>query len=296
MKLFKALTLLSASFSILVASEPSAFGAGDLNNPNPYGLTKTESTILETKKDLQKINAKSNNQANQVDSLRERLDGLQSIIENISQSSYALKTRVTSLEEKSNKDGDSASEYNKRLTELLQEQSSMIQKNRDDIAKINQVLKEISKTVDSINSSYVSKDDIKKAPAQTQSTSDKKKESSASKVDVENEAAKAYRDKKYDIAKEKYQFLADGNYKPAKANYMLGEIEYYQKRYSNAIAYFKKSASIASDTEFMPVLMLHSAISMDESGDKANAQNFYKALVEKYPNSNEAKMAKKKIK
>ena len=39
----------------LTAAEPSAFGAGDLNNPNPYGLTSTEATILETKKILIKL-------------------------------------------------------------------------------------------------------------------------------------------------------------------------------------------------------------------------------------------------
>jgi len=77
----KIVALLSAVLPIIsLAAEPSAFGAGDLTSSNPYGLTSNEKVILDTKKRLQTVSVKSNNQANELDSLRERIDGLQSVI------------------------------------------------------------------------------------------------------------------------------------------------------------------------------------------------------------------------
>lgn len=313
MKISKTIALVAISFSCLTASEPSAFGAGDLNAPKPYGLTTTESTILETKKDLQKISAKSNNQANQVDSLRERVDGLQTILEGITASNHANKSKLTALEEKNTKEHKDINEYNKRLTDLVQEQSKLVESNKANIDKINVVLSEIYKVIDSINGSYVTKEELKKLlgdinknkgvstkdtkqEQQDKPKQDKKENTSASNVDIEKDAAQAFKDKDYTKAKEKYKHLAEQNYKPAKSNYMLGEIEYYRKNYSDAVSYFKKSATLSANAEYMPVLLLHTAMSMDESGDKANAQNFYSAVVSKYPNSNEAKLASKKIK
>ena len=39
----------------LVAAEPSAFGAGNLDSTSPYGLTSSEKAVLENKKSLKKV-------------------------------------------------------------------------------------------------------------------------------------------------------------------------------------------------------------------------------------------------
>lgn len=53
MKQSKTVLLLSFTLPILLsAAEPSAFGAGDLSNENPYGLTSNEKVILDTKKEI----------------------------------------------------------------------------------------------------------------------------------------------------------------------------------------------------------------------------------------------------
>ncbi|MDQ1263440.1 MAG: hypothetical protein QG559_441 [Campylobacterota bacterium] len=281
----------------LAAAEPSAFGAGDLSSPNPYGLTKTESTILETKKDLQKIATKSNNQANQVDSLRERIDGLQTIVESISTSTHSNKIQLKSLEEKNSIEHKNINEYNKRLTES-------VETNSKNIEEIKLLLTEISKLIDSINESYVSKTEFEKLVSDVNKLKDPKqsskakppKEEALSNADIEKEAAQAYKEKEYTKAIDKYKHLVAQNYKPAKSHYMLGEIEYYRKNYAEAVANFKKSATLNDKAEYMPVLLLHTAVSMDELGDKDNAQNFYSAVVDKFPQSGEAKIARKKLK
>lgn len=277
----------------LTAAEPSAFGAGDLTSPNPYGLTPTEATILETKKNINKIVVTSNNQANQVDSLRERIDGLQTIIESISASNHENKLKIKSLEDK--KSGQN--EYDKRLAES-------IQKNSSDIEKITLQIAELSKLIDTlitkdefnllVNDINEFKDLVAKELG-TKSKSKKSKDDSLPSSEIEKKAKSLYDKKEYTESIELYKSLVEKNYKPALTNYMIGEIEYYKKNYADAIAYFKKSATLNNKAGYMPVLMLHSATSMEKTGDKNNAKNFYNAIITQYPETEHAITAKKKL-
>lgn len=288
----------------LLGAEPSAFGAGDLNNPNPYGLTSTEATILETKKNLNKIAVKSANQANEFESLRDRVDGLQTVIESINKSTYENKQKLKSLDDENVR----KKEYDTRVAES-------IQVNSKDIEKISLQIVEISKLLDEINAAYVSKKefnalvsdfnkfkDLMKKSSDIKSKTDtgakgkESKENNLSNADMEKKAKALYDKKSYGESLELYKELTDKNYKPALCNYMMGEIEYYRKNYADAVAYFKKSATLYSKAEYMPVLMLHSAISMEKVGDKKNAEIFYDAIVSQYPESEHAKTAKSKLK
>ena len=73
MRLLVTLALVS---SFVLASEPSVFGAGNLNIPDPYGLTSEEKLILENKKEIQSVVQKNNLQSAKVETVTERLDGL----------------------------------------------------------------------------------------------------------------------------------------------------------------------------------------------------------------------------
>ena len=152
-KVILATTFVAIASLSLPASEPSAFGAGDLDNPSPYGLTSTEKTVLTNKQKLQKVVVKSNNQANEVESLRERIDGLQSVVESLSRKSQKNKTTLLDLENKNLQKLKSSDEYEKRLSEITQKNSEILEKN-------SFVIQELSKIVDNINTSYVSKDEF----------------------------------------------------------------------------------------------------------------------------------------
>jgi len=315
--------ILIATFAIFLpfisqCAEPSAFGAGDLNNPSPYGLTSSEEVLLENKKNLRKVVVKSNNQANAVDSIRERIDGLQTIIESLSSLSRDNKLKLKSLDQASIDQIKSNNEYEKRLIESMQANSNIIKindnftvTNTKEIEKLKTIVVEISKLVDTINATYITKnefnalvndvnkfkdlvtkelkDSAKKAKVIKQK---KSKLDEMSNGDVETEAKKYYDKKFYTKALKYYNHLISKNYKPALSHYMIGEIKYYRKHYSDAIAYFKKSASLYSKASYMPTLMLHTAISMDKTGDKVNATTFYNAVITNYPQSNSANIAK----
>ena len=290
----------------LVANEPSAFGAGNLDNPTPYGLTSSEKTVLQNKHALKNVVVNSNNQANKVDSLRERIDGLQSIIESLSRKSQKNKTALASLENKNSEDLKNADEYEKRLAEAVELNSKLAEKNTQTIAKNLLVIQELSKLIDTINANYVTKqefnslvnsvNEFKALVSKELKSKVKSKESSLSSMtngEVADKAKALYDKQYYTKAIEYYTYLISKNYKPAASHFMVGQMKFQRKNYSDAISYYKKSASLYSKASYMPELLLNTAISMDKTNDKKNAKVFYNAILSKYPDSKEAKSAQK---
>ena len=290
--------LIAAVPTLLFSAEPSAFGAGDLSSPEPYGLTSNEKVILETKDKLKKVAQKSNSQASQLDSLRERIDGLQSIVESISRKTHNNRINLEKLKEEEDTGFANATEYQTRLSESIQQNSQQIEELKASIV-------ELSKLLDTINAQYVTKDeynalvtnvnDFKDLVAKELKSGKKSKASKISSAELYNLAKKNYDKKYYTKAIANYEELIKRKYKPAYAHYMIGEMNYKRKNYANAISYFKKSSQLYSKASYMPTLMLHTAISMDKTGDKAHAKSFYKAIIAKYPSSKEAKEAKRRL-
>ena len=137
--------------SLLSASEPSVFGAGDLNNPNPYGLTYEEKLIQQNKKEIEGIAQKNNLQNAKVESVTEQLDGMKGIIEGLTQSVNEHRIALQKIDE-------SMMDQNRSLSmdELIKQSST----NSDNITQLKSLLEELSRTVDGINESYVTKEEF----------------------------------------------------------------------------------------------------------------------------------------
>ena len=283
---------------ILSSAEPSAFGAGNLNKPEPYGLTSSEKVILQNKQELNKVVVKSNNQANEVDSLRERIDGLQGIIETLSRKTHNNKIDLKKIEDQNSENIHNGDEYQRRLSEA-------IQSNTQNIEKTDKLISDISTLVYVIQKDYVTKAEYNSlvndvnafkdliAKELKSSGSTQVKQNSDASADLYNQAKDDYDQKFYTKSIENYEILIKRNYKPAYAHYMIGEMNFKRKNYAEAITYFKKSASLYDKGSYMPTLMLHTATSMENTGDAAHAKAFYQAVVSKYPTSDEAKEAKR---
>ena len=303
------LLLLSAVSISISAAEPSAFGAGDLNSPNPYGLTSKEKVILETKDRLHKVSVKSNNQDNKLDSLRDRIDGLQTIIESLSRKTHNNKINLNKQIELHSEDIQNSNDYEKRLSSIVEINSKLLQEQNITIIKQTLLIEELSKIIDTINISYVSKSEFnslvndvnefkslvaKQLTNKSQTSS--KKSNKKSSAEIYNQAHKDFKNKRYTSAIKSYEYLIEKKYKPAFAHYMIGEMNFQRKNYANAISYFKKSSSLYSKASYMPKLMLHTAISMLHSNDDEHALLFFEAVIAKYPNSVESKEANSYIK
>ena len=294
--------LIAASLPIsLFSSEPSAFGAGDLDSASPYGLTTSEKAIFGNKQKLESLDRKTSSIDNKVDSLRERVDGFQTVIESIADKSHKNSSDINTLLQNSKDDSAAQKERNDKI-------DALIQSNTENIEKLKLLITEMSTLVDSINTNYVSKDEFNglvkdinefKKLVGTTIKSSSKSSASGSSLDslgapkVYTQARAYYDSKNYTKSIEYFTYLVSKKYKPAYSNYMLGEMNYKRKNYGEAIAYFKESATLYSKASYMPNLMLHTAISMNKTKDIGNAKKFLSALISNYPKTPEAKEAKK---
>lgn len=303
MKKIISAVLLGAAF---IHAETSAFDAGNLTSNSPYGLTSNEKMFKE------KLDALSNDYSHVnaiINQTNERLEGLQSMLEGINSQYAKSNSRLLQLETNSENFENNLTLELQNLKKYVEESRKIQEANNKQVRKI---LVELSSLVDSINANYVAKNELsdfnatlKKAPVPP-AILDDNISSSANKQTKEVEpvdegwkkknggeildlAIKDFNDNLLDAARVKFNHLISTGYKPARATFWLGEIEYKQKNYNNAIAYYKKSSAISTKGNYVPKLLYHTAISLDKVGDTKSANGFYKALKTNYPNSPEAK-------
>ena len=304
-----------------VAQEVSAFGAGDLNSAKPYGLTKTEKHILKNKKELGSIDTKVKSVSTTIESINERIDGLESIYEGDSQK---LNTTIHKLNDliKDNETNKVDIENLKQVTDqILTMQEEISNENKKNLDNLKMAISDLTKLVNKINSNYISEKEfaknmnqfitrkefnaLKKSLGKSSSAKTKAKPSSKKVINKKLtsseseamlvEAKRLFKKDYFTKAIPMFETLLANNYKPATNNFYLGEIWYYRKKYSEAIAYFKASATLYDKASWMPKLLLHSAISFEKTGDLQNAANFYSSLIDGYPNTDEARTAYKNL-
>lgn len=219
---------------------------------------------------------------------KQNIEGMQSVIAGLSENNQKLSIRISDIET--------------MLKDDVNVQIADIKKNQEEQ---NAKLDKLTAAVTALGAAL---DGGTKKNAKESKTADKpateKKSNKETKVDNEErdligadsksvlaQADKDFAAKKYAKAKEAYQALLDKNYKPAYSNYMLGEIAYANQKYNEAIPYYKASVNLYDKGNYMPRLLYHTAISCDKIGKKEDANKFYAALKQAYPDSEEAKVA-----
>jgi len=80
------------------------------------------------------------------------------------------------------------------------------------------------------------------------------------------------------------------------AQFWIGEIYYNQKWYEKAILEYQKVIENYPNGNKVQSALLKQGFSFFNLGDKANARLIFTELIKKYPKSNEAEIAKKKLK
>jgi TolA-binding protein len=279
----------------------SMFGAGDLNSPEPYGLSPTEKAIVDNKKTIDSTDKKVDKLQSEVRTLNQSLEGLQSIIEG--ESNKLNKISKELVQDTSQADFD-REKINKN-TESIKALEAQLAQNTENINTIKSSLDQLVNTVNAINKAFVSRDDFKEllsAIEKKEKIEPKKEVSKSNKLSNKSnyehmQNVRAWFKKDYFTkAIPVIEYLIEKNYRPAENNYYLGEINYYRKNYKDALHYFKTSMMLYDKASWLPKLLLHSAISFEKLGDNTNAQSFYSTLVDIYPESPEAKEASKKIK
>jgi tol-pal system protein YbgF len=79
------------------------------------------------------------------------------------------------------------------------------------------------------------------------------------------------------------------------AQFWIGETYYLKKDYEKAILEYEKAIVKYPEGDKVPAAIFKQALAFSELGDKTNARNLLKRVIEKYPHSDQAGMAKKKL-
>ncbi|QEH05468.1 TPR repeat containing periplasmic protein [Sulfurospirillum multivorans] len=287
-----------------LSSEPSAFGSSDSSSSTSNTSYSNTVSVTDMKpqnsQKIATINETVVNNKTALSNVSEEYEGMRSVME-----SYA--TKIAKQDEKMRQ----LEEENKKLREYVEESRQIQTENQD---KIKVVVGELGTLIDSINKDYVPKDKFdqlanevrgnkssasktttapepakKETPSKTISAKELSTKDSATLI---KEADDYFDKKSYTEAQALYTELLNRNYKPAKVNFTLGEIAYNQKSYAKAIEHYKSSISLFDKAAYTPTLLYHTGTSFQKLGKTKDAQGFYKALKENYPDSPEAKKIK----
>ena len=263
----------------LVHAEPSVYGFGSSERTASYssqGSVSTKRTIAALKRKIAQQD--------------ERIDGLTTIIEGLSASLNELQ--------------------------MKREEPPVI---AESVPSNDALLQKLAAMIDDINENYVSKEELQKALdkknaykksehkkgmpkkniTNTSVKADKKETNSLqgkSNAKLYSEGVRLFAKKRYSEAHKRFTITDTKGYKPAASNYYLGEIAYYTKKYEDAIFYFKKSAGIYDQATYIDTLLLHTAVSLEKSGDEGQAKTFYENIIENYSGKKSAKIAKQRLK
>ena len=297
---------------VALSNEPSAFGTSD------FSSTTTSSQTNSYNNSISVSDRKVNQAPIKATSLESSSSSSRDITANSSSSSEqyeVMRSLLDSYASKIAKQDERMRQQEEEMKKLRDyvEESRKIQ--ADNQEKIKAVVGELGTLIDSINKNYVPKEKFDQlanevrggkaaksaatsAPAETKETTTPAKTFSAKELSTKDSAtllkdADEYYDKKsYTEAQTLYKELLNRNYKPAKINYNLGEIAYSQKSYSSAIEYYKASIALFDKAAYTPTLLYHTGSSFEKLGKLKEAQGFYKALKDSYPDSPEAKKIK----
>jgi len=265
------MTLMLAVNSMTLHAEPSVYGFGSSDN------TQNRHSSPPSKRSMSAMQQKIAQQD-------ERIDGLITIIEGLSASLNELQMRE------------------------VQGPSVNTNLPNDDL------LKKLAGMIDEINANYVSKEELQSALDNKKSKNKPKKKTTTKKNTVNSsqkgndslknktnatlysEGVRFFVKKRYTEAQKRFAITDTKRYKPAASNYYLGEIAYYTKKYEDAIFYFKKSAGLYDKASYIDTLLLHTAVSLEKSGDKGQAKAFYENIIANYKGKKSVKIAKERLK
>jgi len=79
------------------------------------------------------------------------------------------------------------------------------------------------------------------------------------------------------------------------AQFWIGETYYLKKDFERAILEYEKAIVKYPEGDKIPAALFKQALAFLELGDKANSRNLLKRVIEKYPHSDQAELAKKKL-
>lgn len=273
----------------------------DLENVNNR-VTSLQIESASQKKEITEIKNSLSETHKDVAALKERTEGvvkeytLNALRE--SQSSLLSHTSELSREIQSLKGRFDENKYfiDRTLKELVAERDLLQAR----IAALEGELKDIKTKILSQTANVQKREqptaEIPKEPALSEKKQDDTAASDPQKL--YDEAHIDFKEKRYNVAGQKFEnFIKTfpNHTLTANAYFWIGESQYAEKRYDDAILSYEAFLKKYPSHEKARSAMLKQAYAFIEMGDKKTGKVLLEKIIERYPNSTESELAKKKI-
>jgi TolA-binding protein len=258
-------------------------------------LTPDEKQILANKIQISKINSKLTQLIQNIQSINLKLVQYDEQLSNISQKVDAFNTILSELDQARNDILNLKSENN--LTkESIKKINDKINSLENNITQINNKLVALKNAITALNQLQNQNFIYLKNSIDTIIKSLKKNSKPLSAKEAFKKAKKLFVDGKLEEAKELFLYSLSKNYMPATSSFYLGEIAYKHNNCNEALGYYKKSVQLyPKKTSFTAKLLYHSAICFKKIGNKKAYKLTLEKLLNDFPSSFYAKLAKKEL-
>ena len=185
-------------------------------------------------------------------------------------------------------------------TRLLEEKSKVLEAKDKALEERLKLLEENMKTINGKIDRLASKQqEVEKSAAGREMTSETKTASlSRGAGDLYKDAYESFQKGNLETARKRFEaFLKQypNTELSDNAQFWIGETYYLKKDYEKAILEYEKAISKYPEGDKVPAALFKQALGFLELGDKTNGRNLLKRVIERYPHSDQAEIAKKRL-
>ena len=185
-------------------------------------------------------------------------------------------------------------------TKLLEERSKALEGKDKTIEDRMKLLEENLKAIDGKVDRLASKQqETEKSASAREMTSETKTASlSRGAGDLYKDAYESFQKGNLEASRKKFEaFLKQypNTELSDNAQFWIGETHFLKKDYEKAILEYEKAISKYPEGDKVPSALFKQALAFLELGDKTNGRNLLKRVIERYPHSEQADMAKKRL-
>ena len=254
-------------------------------------LTEMELRAAEERKNRDSIRSQVDEyaemRASMDEEFRRQSASLHALIEELREEIRLLNGKLEEVEYSLNRQQKTTESIQRKSEDATNHLTEATGKNDDRIARIEQYL------------NFESAGKPGKAAPAPAPVSTAQPEKEPTEGELYKSAKQAFDQGDSETAKKYFQEVIDRYPKSENADnaqFWIGEIYYREKWYEKAILEYQKVIEKYPDGNKVPAALLKQGLAFNNIGDKPNSRHILEDLIKKYPKSNEAKIAREKLK
>jgi len=222
-------------------------------------------------------------------------------LENLQTEVRTLRTGIEEykeLSQKPSREMDRLKENMALRTKALEDKEKILEERDKNLEERTKGMDERLKGLEAKIGQLASKQLEIEGALRTKEASVESKGASTRTGDLYKDAYETYQKGDYEGARRKFEaFLKQypNTELSDNAQFWIGETYYAKKDYEKAILEYEKAIAKYPEGDKIPAALLKQALAFLELGDKTNGRNLLKRVIERYPQSEQAEQAKKRL-